>query len=85
MQVTKVTEEDVPPSTMLKRSMDLRDTDILSMPTFQSTDQHTDVSPEDLSKQWHISANQAMKMLHKTTQKFLRSAILPLARRYRTD
>eukprot|EP00957_Ditylum_brightwellii_P185341 14112565-Ditylum_brightwellii.AAC.1 len=85
MQITKVTEEDVPPSPMLKRSTDLRETDILSMRTFQSTDRHTDVSPEDLSKQWHISVSQAMKMLCKTTQKFLRSAILLLARRYCTD
>eukprot|EP00957_Ditylum_brightwellii_P132013 10065712-Ditylum_brightwellii.AAC.1 len=53
--------------------------------TFQSTDWHTDVSPEDLSKQWHISVNWAMKMLRKTTQKFLRSAILPLPRRYHMD
>eukprot|EP00957_Ditylum_brightwellii_P139845 10655892-Ditylum_brightwellii.AAC.1 len=85
MQVTKVTEKDVPPSTLLKRSTDLGVTDIPSMPTFQSTDQHSDMSPEDLSKQWHISLNQAMKMLCKTTQKFLHSAILLLASRYHTD
>eukprot|EP00957_Ditylum_brightwellii_P047756 3627903-Ditylum_brightwellii.AAC.1 len=65
---------------MLKRSTDLGDTDIPR--TFQSTDRNTDVSPEDLSEQWHISVNQAMETLRKTTQKFLRSAILPLARRY---
>eukprot|EP00957_Ditylum_brightwellii_P007511 568150-Ditylum_brightwellii.AAC.1 len=85
MQVTKVTEENVPPSPMLKRSTDLGDTDIPSMRTFQSADRHTDVSPEDLSKLWHISVNQAMKTLCKTTQKFMRSAILLLARRYHTD
>eukprot|EP00957_Ditylum_brightwellii_P033782 2560023-Ditylum_brightwellii.AAC.1 len=54
-QGTKVTEEDVPPLTMLKRSTDLGDTDMPSMQTYQSTDWHTDVSPEDLSKQWHIN------------------------------
>eukprot|EP00957_Ditylum_brightwellii_P113146 8628825-Ditylum_brightwellii.AAC.1 len=70
---------------MLKRSTDLGETDVPSMQTFQSTDWHRDVSPEDLSEKWHISVNQAMKMLHKTTQKFLRSAILLLARRYRMD
>eukprot|EP00957_Ditylum_brightwellii_P083689 6361459-Ditylum_brightwellii.AAC.1 len=85
MQVTKITEEDVPPLTLLKRSTDLGDTDIPSILTFQSTDQHKDVSPEDLSKQWHISVNQAMNMLCKTTQKFLHSTIFPLARRYYTD
>eukprot|EP00957_Ditylum_brightwellii_P075974 5774829-Ditylum_brightwellii.AAC.1 len=53
--VTKVTEDDAPPSPMLKRITDLGEMDIPSMQTFQSTDQHTDVSPEDLSKQWHIS------------------------------
>eukprot|EP00957_Ditylum_brightwellii_P170784 12998758-Ditylum_brightwellii.AAC.1 len=85
MQVNKVTEEDVPPSPMLKRSMDLGEMNIPNVRTFQSTDRHTDVSPENLSKQWYISVNQATKTLRKTTQKYLRSAILPLARRYRLD
>ena len=53
--------------------------------TFQSSDRHSDVSPESLSERWGISINTASKTLKKTTQRFLRSAILPLARRYRAD
>ena len=52
---------------------------------FQSTDRHTDISPEDLSERWGISIPTAIKTLKKTTQKFLRSAVLPLSRRYRVD
>jgi hypothetical protein len=53
--------------------------------TFQSSDRHSDVTPNDLSERWGISIATATKTLKKTTQKFLRSAVLPLARRYRAD
>ena len=53
--------------------------------TFQSSDRHTDVSPQDLSERWCISIPTAIKTLKNTTQKYLRSAILPLSRRYRVD
>ena len=59
--------------------------DVKETPTFQSKSRHTDVSPEDLSQRWHISVAQAAKTIKCTTQKFLRSAILPLSRRYRSD
>ena len=59
--------------------------DVSDMNTFQSSDRHTDVTARDLSERWHISVTQAEKTLQKTTQKFLRSAILPLSRRYRAD
>ena len=58
---------------------------IKEMPTFQGTGRHTDTSPEDLSQRWHISVSQSIKKLKHTTHKFLRSAILPLSRRYRSD
>ena len=61
------------------------DSDVKEIPTFQSTGRHTDTTPEDLSQRWHISIAQAIKTLKNTTQKFLRSAILPLSRRYRAD
>ena len=53
--------------------------------TFQSSDHHTDVSPQDLSKHWCISIPTAIKTLKNTTQRYLCSAILPLSRRYRVD
>ena len=59
--------------------------DVKDLPTFSSKGRHADVSPEDLSQRWHISVSQAAQTLKKTTQKFLRSAILPLSRRYRSD
>ena len=53
--------------------------------TFQSTNRHSDVSAQDISERWGISLAQAAKTLKATTQKFLRSATLPLSRRYRAD
>jgi hypothetical protein len=43
------------------------------------------VSPEDLSERWCISLAQAKLTLQATTQRIVRSAIMPLARRYRAD
>ena len=70
----------VQPESSIDRSIDVND-----MSTFQSSDRHTDVTARDLSERWHISLAQAENTLKKTTQKFLRSAILPLSRRYRAD
>ena len=44
-----------------------------------------DTSPDDLSQKWHISVSQVIKKLKHTTHKFLRSAILSLSRRCRSD
>ena len=59
--------------------------DAQELHTFQSSDRHTDVSPQQLSERWCISLNTASKTLKQTTQKFLYSAILLLSRRYRVD
>ena len=71
----------------LRRNTDIDpcSTDIPLTSSFTSSDQHSDVTPKDLSKRWDISTSTAAQTLKKTTQKFLRSAILPLGRRYRTD
>ena len=53
--------------------------------TFVSQKRHSQVSPEQLSERWNIGLSQARKTLQVTTQKGVRSAILPLSRRYRTD
>ena len=60
-------------------------TDIKLPNTFTSSDRHSDVSPQDLSSRWGISIPTAVKTLKHTTQKFLRSALLPLGQRYQTD
>ena len=68
-----------------KPSIDPGKSDLPIINTFQSSDRHTDVTAQALSERWGISLAAASKTLKKTTQKFLRSAVLPLARRYRTD
>ena len=60
-------------------------TDVPTLSTFQSKGRHSDVSPQQLSERWGISLKAATATLRKTTQRFMRSAILPLSRRYRTD
>ena len=60
-------------------------TDVPTPSTFQSQSRHSDVSPQELSERWGISLKAATNTLRKTTQRFLRSAVLPLSRRYRTD
>ena len=54
-------------------------------PTFQSKSRHSLVTPEDLSKRWLIGLKRAKDTIQNTTQRILRSALLPLARRYRAD
>jgi Reverse transcriptase (RNA-dependent DNA polymerase) len=53
--------------------------------TFTSVKRHSSITPADLSERWLIGAEQAKQTLMNTTQKYVRSAILPLSRRYRTD
>ena len=60
-------------------------TDVTLPSTFQSSERHSNVTAQDLSDCWGIGLGAATKTLAKTTQRFLRSAILPLSRRYRTD
>ena len=67
------------------KSINSGKSDAPSFNTFQSTDRHSDVTPQQLSERWGISIKTATKTLKKTTQKFLRCAILPLSRRYRAD
>ena len=53
--------------------------------TFLSTERHANTTPEDLSEIWNISVEQAKMTLEATTQNHIRSAIMPLSRRYRMD
>ena len=56
--------------------------DVPPINTFQSLSRHSDVTPQSLSERWCISIPTATLTLKKTTQRFLRSAILLLGRRY---
>ena len=64
-------------------SIDHSKSDVTELNVFQSSDRHTDVTPQQLSQRWGISVETAVKTLRQTTQKFVRCAILPLSRRYR--
>ena len=73
--------------TLLQRkgAVDAGTSDAPTLYTFQSTNRHSDVTASDISERWGISLAQANKTIKATTQKFLRSATLPLSRRYRAD
>jgi hypothetical protein len=58
--------------------------DVEARKTFISKDRHPAISSEQLSERWNIRLNQARQTLKVTTQRGVRSAILPLSRRYRT-
>ena len=53
--------------------------------TFQSTERKQKVSAADNSERWFIGLQQAANTIKATTQRLLRSAIIPLARRYSAD
>ena len=59
--------------------------DIPSSKTFTSKERHNMVTPEDISNRWFIGLAQASKTIKHTTQRILRSAVLPLACRYKVD
>src|SRR5210317_261495 len=52
---------------------------------FESSKRHPRVTPEMLSERWGINAKRARAALRTTLQRGMRSAILPLGRRYRAD
>ena len=59
--------------------------DIQDRKTFQSAGRHSSVSPESLSERWQIGLEVAKETIKRTTQRLSRSAVMPLARRYRAD
>lgn len=52
---------------MERQTIDSGVIDILTVPSFQSSDRHTDVMPEDLSDRCCISLLQALPTLKNTT------------------
>jgi hypothetical protein len=65
--------------------MNSGNTDIPLTSTFQSSDQHSDISTQSLSEQWGTSISTASKTLKQTMQRFLHNTILPLGQRYQQD
>ena len=63
----------------------LEEKDLKPPHTFLSSERHSSVTPEDISEWWYISVHQAKMTLNATTKKLVRSAIMPLSRRYRVD
>ena len=59
--------------------------DVPSAQTFHTKERKTTVTAADLSERWFIGLAQAEKTIRATTQKLLRSEILPLVRRYRVN
>ena len=68
----------------LSESTSLQD-DIPTRRTFISSKRHPKITAEDLSERWMIGLNQVRATILATTQRGIRSAILPLSRRYRAD
>lgn len=60
-------------------------TDVPTPNTFVSGDRKSDVSYQSLAEKWHIGFETAKKTLKSTTQRLIRSAVLPLSRRYKAD
>ena len=50
-----------------------------------SNERNTSITSDQLGHRWNIGMKQAQQTLRVTTQQGVRSAILPLSRRYRTD
>ena len=53
--------------------------DVPSARIFQSKERHSTITPSDLSERWYIGLGQATQTLKATSQRLMRSAILPLA------
>jgi hypothetical protein len=63
----------------------LEEQELTAPQTFLSKDRHSNTTPEELSEKWGLSLAQAALTLKATTRRLIRSALMPLARRYRTD
>jgi hypothetical protein len=60
-------------------------TDVKSPPNFTTENRRADVSPQALADRWLIGLAQATLTLKSTTQRYMRSALLPMGRRYKAD
>jgi hypothetical protein len=63
----------------------LEEQELTAPHTFLSKDRHSNTTPEEPSEKWELSVAQAALTLKATTWRLVQSALMPLARRYRTD
>ena len=68
-----------------KRSVQEVLTDVQSPPNFTTESRRADITPQSLADKWMIGLEQAKLTLKSTSQRYLRSALLPLSRRYKAD
>jgi hypothetical protein len=59
--------------------------DVPEQRMFIASDRHSTIKTERLSEMWGISKKQAHKTLRVTTQRGVRSAVMPLSRCYKSD
>ena len=59
--------------------------DVPEQRAFIASDRHSTVKAERLSEMWGISKKQAHKTLRVTMQRGVRSAVMPLSRRYKSN
>jgi hypothetical protein len=59
--------------------------DVPERRTFLSSERHSRVTPEEISERWAIGLSQARSTWKVTTQNAVRSAEMPLGRRYKAD
>ncbi len=71
-----------PPTSMVS---DVVVSDVPTPNTFISGDRHSTITPESLAERWFIGLDTAKQTLVHTTQRVIRSALLPLSRRYKAD
>ena len=79
------TEVEAPKILVRNNKLNSGKSDVPALNTFSSSDQQSDIILQDLNEIWGIRLSTAYKTFQNTTQKFMCSTILPLARRYRTD
>ena len=77
VKVTKVLASD--------KELDPGKYDFPSAGTFYTSDQHSDITSQDLSDRWGIHLSISSKTLKKTTKKCMCISILLVATRYRTE
>ena len=80
--ITSCQVESVP---TMRNVLNVVVSDVPTPTTFISTDWRSVVTPESLAERWLIGLETAKQTLEKTTQRLVRSALLPLSRRYKAD
>jgi hypothetical protein len=81
-RIEAVTQVSLPP---LVLPGPLEEHETLPPHTFLSKDGPSRTTPEELSERWGLSIAQAALTLKSATRRLVRSALMPLARKYRVD